>query len=48
MTGIAWVLIGLFLILEGVNRMGWRFNGDEMIKGILLALSGAFIVAEYL
>lgn len=45
---MAVLILGIFLIIEGVNRMGLRFPGDEMVKGILLALAGAFLVFEYI
>lgn len=45
---VTYVLIGAFLIIEGVNRMGFRFTADEMVKGLLLAIAGVFMVIEYL
>lgn len=40
-----YVLLGVFLIVEGANRMGFRFNGEEVLKGLLLLLAGVFMVA---
>lgn len=45
---MVYVLLGMFLIIEGINRLGFRFNGDEAVKGVLLTVAGAFMVWEYL
>lgn len=43
-----YMLLGLFLILEGLNRLGLRFMGDEIVKGILLTAAGLFMVIDAL
>ena len=45
---MVYVLLGMFLIIEGLNRMGVNFNGSELVKGILLFISGLLVVVEYL
>lgn len=45
---MAYVLLGIFLIIEGLNRLGLAFQGQEVVKGVLLAAAGAFMVWEYL
>lgn len=47
MASIAYFLLALFLVIEGFNRMGFRFGGDEMVKGLLLVIAGAFLLVEY-
>lgn len=39
-----YLLLGVFLAVEGANRLGFRFDGDETVKGVLLFLAGLFMV----
>ncbi len=41
---MALLMLGIFLIIEGVNRIGLRFPGDEIAKGILLVIAGVVMV----
>jgi len=45
---MVYILLGIFLIIEGLNRLGLRFAGDEVVKGILLTAAGLFLTFEYL
>lgn len=45
---MAYLLLGVYLVIEGVNKLGWRFQGDEEVKGVLLALAGVFLIIEYI
>ncbi len=38
------IMLGLFLVIEGLNRVGVRFMGDEIVKGILLIIAGVLLV----
>jgi uncharacterized membrane protein HdeD (DUF308 family) len=48
MSIMAFLLLSVFLVIEGVNRMGYRFQDDELVKGVLLALAGTILVIDYL
>jgi uncharacterized membrane protein HdeD (DUF308 family) len=40
---MAYLFLGCFLVIEGINRIGLTFNGQEVVKGILLVLGGILL-----
>jgi hypothetical protein len=41
------LFFGLFLIIEGINRLGVRFIADEILKGIFLLVAGIILLVGF-
>jgi uncharacterized membrane protein HdeD (DUF308 family) len=38
------ILLAVYLILEGINQLGYRFQSDNVVKGVLAIAAGILML----